>query len=186
MSSTNIHADAGSAVTDISADVLIVGSGFGGCLTGLILDRLGLRVVIVDRAVHPRFAIGESSTPLADLLLRDLAQRYDLPRLLPLTRYGNWRETYPEIACGRKRGFSYFAHARGRKYEPAARNANELLVAASSADEVADTHWFRADVDAFFADEVRDRGIALIEGFTATETSNASGWMLKRRSTACR
>ena len=65
----------------IDADVAIVGSGFGGSLAALALLKRGQRVVLVERGRHPRFAIGESSTPLANLLLEELADRYDLPRV---------------------------------------------------------------------------------------------------------
>jgi len=44
----------------------------------------GLRVALLERGRHPRFVIGESSTPLAGLLIEELADRYDLPRLRPL------------------------------------------------------------------------------------------------------
>jgi FADH2 O2-dependent halogenase len=56
-------------VSRIDADVAIVGSGFAGSLTALALLRRGQRVALVERGRHPRFAIGESSTPLANLLL---------------------------------------------------------------------------------------------------------------------
>ena len=65
-------------------DVIVIGSGFGGSLTGLILSRLGYRVAILDRRSHPRFAIGESSTPLADQTLHRLAERFHFPWLLSL------------------------------------------------------------------------------------------------------
>jgi len=68
----------------------------------MIARRLGRSVVLLERGQHPRFAIGESSTPLANLLLEELAQRYGLPRLLPLAKWGSWQKAYPEIACGLK------------------------------------------------------------------------------------
>jgi transcriptional regulator GlxA family with amidase domain len=46
-------------------DIVIVGSGFAGSLMAMIARRLGHSVVLVERGRHPRFAIGESSTPLA-------------------------------------------------------------------------------------------------------------------------
>ena len=143
----------------LSVDVVIVGSGFGGSLTALLLDRVGFKVVLVDRGRHPRFAIGESSTPIADLVLRDLAQRYDLPQLLPLTRYGSWKQNYPNVTCGLKRGFSYFAQQPDEYFQPTANHQNELLVAASSNDSNADTHWLRSDVDSFLVSEVQAAGI---------------------------
>lgn len=97
-------------VQSTHTEVVVVGSGFGGCLTALILDRLGLDVAVVDRAAHPRFAIGESSTPLANMVLADLCRRYGLPQFLPLAKYGPWRRAHPDVACGLKRGFSFFRH----------------------------------------------------------------------------
>ena len=62
-------------------DIAIVGSGYGGAIQAMIARRLGLSVLQLERGYHPRFAIGESTSPLANLLLEQLAERYDLPRL---------------------------------------------------------------------------------------------------------
>lgn len=160
-------------------DIAVLGSGFGGCLTALILKRMGRSVVVVDRGSHPRFAIGESSTPIADSVLHDLARRYDLPRLLPLCRYGSWQAKYPEVACGLKRGFSYLHHEPGRQFLPDADHRNELLVTASANDDVSDTHWFRADVDAFFANEAREAGVELVENATIDAIdAEGNGWRI--------
>src|SRR5262249_10095591 len=69
-------------------DLAIAGSGFGGSLLAMVARRLDLSVLLLERGAHPRFAIGESTSPLTNLLLEELAQRYDLPRLLPLASYG--------------------------------------------------------------------------------------------------
>ncbi len=161
------------------SDVVVLGSGFGGCLSALILQRIGLEPVVIDRATHPRFAIGESSTPIADRILRDLAARYALPRLAPLAAYGSWKRTYPHLGVGRKRGFSYFYHHPGTPYVPEADHANELLVAASAGDEACDTHWYRADVDAFFADEVRRAGIPLLDDTAVRLWPEDAGWRIE-------
>ena len=92
-------------------DAVIIGSGFSGSILGQILARSGWRIAIVDRAKHPRFAIGESSTPTADFLLAYLADRWRMPELRPLAAWGTWKETYPQITCGKKRGFTYFGHS---------------------------------------------------------------------------
>ena len=131
-------------------DTIVLGSGFGGSLLATILAKFGQRVAIVDERVHPRFAIGESSTPAADFILHDLATEHDLDELIPLCRFGSWRETYPKIRCGCKRGFSYFWHGGPRGYQPTNDHANELFVAANRNREVADTQWYRQDVDQFF------------------------------------
>jgi tetracycline 7-halogenase / FADH2 O2-dependent halogenase len=132
-------------------DLAIVGSGFGGSLLAMIARRLGLRVLLLEKGRHPRFAIGESSTPLANLLLEEIAHRYNLPRLLPFCKYGAWQREYPHIACGLKRGFSFFHHHLGRALSGA--RSEQLLVAASPHDGIADMHWYRADFDKFLCGE---------------------------------
>ena len=134
-------------------DLAIVGSGFGGSVLAMIAARLGHRVMLFERGSHPRFAIGESASPLAGVLIEQLADRYDLPRLRPLSAYGTWQRAYPEVVCGLKRGFTYFRHERGHTYQPQVDRSNQLLVAASPSDEVGDTHWLRSDVDHFLVRE---------------------------------
>ena len=46
-------------------DVVILGSGLAGSITGAILARQGAKVVLIDAGQHPRFAVGESMTPAA-------------------------------------------------------------------------------------------------------------------------
>lgn len=146
-----------------ASDLAITGSGFGGSVLAMIARRLGLSVVLLERGRHPRFAIGESASPLAGILVEQLADRYDLPRLRPLSAYGTWRAAYPEITCGLKRGFTYFRHERGARYIPAPDRANQLLVAASPSDELSDTHWLRADVDHFLVREAIDQGTEFLD-----------------------
>jgi len=164
-------------------DVVVLGSGFAGSLTAMILQRVGRRVALVDKTRHPRFAIGESSTPIANLVFRDLAKRYDLPRLLPLAKYGSWQETYPHIGCGLKRGFSYFGHKSGQVFTPSLTHANELLVAASSHDRDSDTQWLRADVDQFFCSEAASLGVAVHEDCAIRELrhSGIGDWSIDCR-----
>ena len=142
--------------------VVIIGGGFSGSLLGAILVRAGFTVTIVDRGQHPRFTIGESSTPTAGFILKALIRKYNLPELLPLTQYGLWKETYPHISCGLKRGFSYFFHQPGALPQTTADHARELLVAASSSNATSDTHWYRQDVDAFLFDYAAENGVRCI------------------------
>jgi tetracycline 7-halogenase / FADH2 O2-dependent halogenase len=143
----------------IDVDLAIVGSGFGGSILAMVAKRLGLRVALLERGRHPRFAIGESSSPLAGIILEQLADRYGLPRLKPLAAFGAWQRAYPEVVCGLKRGFTYFKHETGRRFSTAADRSNQLLVAASPNDEISDTHWLRADVDAFLVREAVALGV---------------------------
>ena len=128
-------------------DLAIVGAGFGGSLMAMIAHQLGLSVVLLEQGRHPRMVIGESTTPLSNLLLERLSATYDLPRIAPLAKWGSWQRTYPQIACGLKRGFTFF------------HQEDELLVAASPHDDIADTHWYRADVDHFLVREAQRLGV---------------------------
>jgi FADH2 O2-dependent halogenase len=142
----------------LTADLAVVGSGFGGSLVASIARRLGLSVALLERGVHPRFAIGESSSPLANILLETLAARYGLPRLAPLARYGSWCRAYPSVARGLKRGFTFYAHRPDEPFAADPERDDQMLVAASPRDEIADTHWYRPDFDHFLLREAQEAG----------------------------
>jgi FADH2 O2-dependent halogenase len=144
-------------------DLAVLGSGFGGSLLAMVARRHGLRVILLERGGHPRFAIGESTSPLANLLLEELAAEYDLPRLLPLTSYGAWRRAYPDLTVGLKRGFSFYRQEVGQPFRPDPERARHLLVAASPADEVADTHWYRSEFDHFLVREAQSLGVEYVD-----------------------
>ncbi|MGH9310133.1 MAG: NAD(P)/FAD-dependent oxidoreductase, partial [Vicinamibacterales bacterium] len=150
-------------IEHIDADVAVVGSGFSGSLVALALRRRGRRVVMIERGRHPRFAIGESSTPLANLLLEELADRYDLPRIRPFSKWGTWQRARPDVAGGMKRGFSFFFHHPGEAFVDDDQHRRQLLVAASPRDEVADTHWYRPGFDQALAREAEAEGTVCLE-----------------------
>ena len=145
--------------THSDTDLVVIGSGFGGSIISMIARRLGYRVMLLERGKHPRFAIGESASPLAGILIEQLADRYDLPRVRPLSAFGTWQRTYPHVVCGLKRGFTYFKHQTGLRYKADEERTNQLLVAASPNDELSDTHWLRSDVDQFLVNEAIALGV---------------------------
>ena len=162
-----------------SFDVAIVGSGFAGSLLALVARRLGRSVLLLEKGSHPRFAIGESTSPLANLLLEELATRYGLPRLLPFAKWGSWRRAYPEVTCGLKRGFSFFHHAEGRPFANAPDRQDQLLVAASPDDEIADTHWYRPEFDHFLLKEAEEAGSHYVDRATLSGvTREKDRWVL--------
>jgi FADH2 O2-dependent halogenase len=144
-------------------DVAIIGSGFSGSLLAMIARRAGRSVMLLDRGVHPRFAIGESTSPLLNLVIDQLADRYDLPRLKPLTKWGEWQRTYPQVVGGLKRGSTYFKHEPGARYAAAPDRSNQLLVSACLNDEAADAHWMRSDVDYFLMQEAIASGADFLD-----------------------
>ncbi|MGC4042192.1 MAG: tryptophan 7-halogenase [Armatimonas sp.] len=160
-------------------DLAIVGSGMGGSLLALAARKLGLSVVLIERGKHPRFAIGESTSPLMNLLLEELAHNYDLPQLLPLTQWGSWKQHYPNLGVGKKRGFSYYAEKAGQPFGYCPDRTDQLLVAASPADPCADTHWLRADVDHWLKDEAVALGADYLEQASVSSATVQDGiWLL--------
>jgi FADH2 O2-dependent halogenase len=144
-------------------DIAVVGSGFGGSLLAMIAHRLGRSVILLEKNKHPRFAIGESSTPLSNILLENLTTRYDLPSITPLSKWGSWQQTYPHVACGLKRGFTFYHHALGTPATSDPDHQRQLLVAASPHDRIADTHWYRAEVDHLFVKEAQKIGAPYLD-----------------------
>lgn len=139
-------------------DLAIVGSGFGGSLLAMVARRMGLTVALLEKGTHPRFVIGESSTPLANLLLEELADTYGLPRLKPLAKWDAWRTAYPDLPVGLKRGFTFLHHRFGEAFHDDDSHGRQLLVAASPRDEIADTHWYRPAFDHFLVREAQALG----------------------------
>jgi len=157
-------------------DILVAGGGFAGSLTALILHSQGFKVCLVEKGQHPRFAIGESSTPIADMILRDMAAKYNMPWLHDFSRYGSWQLAHPEIVCGLKRGFSFFKHYPGKDFTTDADHINELLVAASVDDIQSDTNWLRADFDAFLVSKVKETGITYFDLTEIVSGKRNQGW----------
>jgi FADH2 O2-dependent halogenase len=163
----------------LSPDVLILGSGFGGSLLALILARAGKSVVMVDRSRHPRFTIGESSTPLADRTLAQMADRYQLPELRPLCHWGSWKRMYPDLLCGKKRGFTYFDQTSDQDVSIENFDHRRLLVSASVNDEYSDTHWLRSDIDQFLFRLANAAGVVTFQSCIYQLEANGDQWVLK-------
>lgn len=161
-------------------EVLICGSGCAGSLLAWILARRGVKVSLIDSSTHPRFAIGESSTPLADFLLELIADEFNLPELKPLARWGSWQNTYPQLRAGKKRGFSYYGHKQAEAFNESTAHENSLLVAASASDEMSDTHWLRSDVDQWICQQAVASGAKLYEATRIKSIARSGdGWAIE-------
>jgi FADH2 O2-dependent halogenase len=163
----------------LDCDMAVLGSGFGGTLTALVAQKLGFAVALLERGSHPRFAIGESSTPLADFKLAAIADRFGLDWLRPFAKYGTWKATYPDIPCGLKRGFSFFRQEPGQPFTPTPTNTNALLVAASPDEAHSDTHWLRADFDAYLVSRALAAGVPYLDRLEIHTIRQERGWLLE-------
>ncbi len=158
--------------------IAVVGSGFAGSLMAMKAHRLGYSTVLIERGRHPRFAIGESSTPLANLLLEELSVEYDLPFVRPLCKWGSWQKQLPQLACGLKRGFTFYHHEFGKPFTTSAARENQLLVGASPNEEIADTHWYRPHVDHYLMTQAQKLGVTYLDEVELTSAKESSDGML--------
>lgn len=159
-------------------DFVVFGSGFAGSIMSMVLKGLGYEVLLVEKGSHPRFAIGESSTPFANLLLEKLADEYELPILRSFSKWGTWQKHHPEVGCGLKRGFSFFHHTRGRPLDPFSA-ATQLLVAASPNDQVADTHWYRPEFDQFLVEMAQAEGVQYMDQTRLVNLQRENEWHIE-------
>ena len=148
--------------------LVVVGGGFAGAILARVARAQGHDVTLVERGVHPRFALGESSTPLAAIALERLATRYGLDDLRVLAAHGRWRERLPEVRRGLKRGFTFYRHETGVPFRNDTDNSSRLLVAASPADAMADAHWYRQDVDHYLVRRAVTEGVTYLDSTSVT------------------
>lgn len=125
-------------------DCIILGSGIGGTMLGAILARHGLKVLLLDSEAHPRFAIGEATTPDTNLRLKLLSVKYDVPEIDHLSAFEPLRDNVSP-ACGVKRAFSFLYHREGQEQQPLESQQYPTLAPPMGAD----CHFFRQDTDAY-------------------------------------
>jgi FADH2 O2-dependent halogenase len=150
-------------------DLAVIGSGFGGTLSALIAQKKGLSVLLIEKDQHPRFAIGESTTPLTNLYLEEISRKYELAEILHLSKWGSWQKNYPEVPVGLKRGFSFFHHDAYKPFEDDKSHRNQLLVAANPHSDLGDTHWYRPDFDHLLVKFAQRAGIEFRDNTTITD-----------------
>src|SRR5271154_6471381 len=86
-------------------DVAVIGGGPGGSTAAAFLARRGYRVVLLEKAHHPRFHIGESLLPM-NLPIFDRLGVHEQVRALGVLKGGADFESQHEC------GYNTFAFAR--------------------------------------------------------------------------
>ena len=144
-------------------DVIILGAGMAGTVLGAILARHDVRVLIIDAGVHPRFAVGESTTLYTLKGFRQLAERYGLPELEYLTSYEAGLENIGPTS-GVKKHFGFMIHHDGEEPDP--REVNQF----SPPSKALQTgHLFRQDTDAFLFHTAIRYGCHVRQGFRVSQ-----------------
>jgi FADH2 O2-dependent halogenase len=116
-----------------------------------------LSVLLVEATDHPRFAIGESTTPEQNLRLKYLATRYDIPLLADLSSFPSILRAAIPVAAWPKCSFYYVHHEPGQAIDPD--RPSEIMVQTSPWPTGPDSHVYRADDDMLLRDEAVARKV---------------------------
>ena len=127
-------------------DVIVLGGSIAATSVALILSSSGLSVALVDKGVHPRFALGESLLKPTVLWMRLLAEKYAVPEFNVLA---NVEKISRNIAptSGVKRCFGFVRHQAHQKHITDQWWSNLVV---NYDDDIAEAHLFRQDTDAWF------------------------------------
>jgi tetracycline 7-halogenase / FADH2 O2-dependent halogenase len=145
-------------------DVAILGTGLTGTILGAILARNGVRTLLIEQAVHPRFAIGESTVPETTFQFRILAARYGVPEIGHLSTFNRVRRNIG-TTCGVKRNFSFVFH---RPDEPQ-RAKESAQLPTLSPPMGPDVHLFRQDVDGYMLSVAASYGATIRQRTDVTD-----------------
>lgn len=143
-------------------DVIVLGSGLAGSIIATILARHNIQVLMLDKATHPRFTIGEAMTPDTDLMMSILSHQYSVPEIGYLSSFENICNYISPSACGLKRSFNFVYHQEGVKQN--LEHSNKVGVEPSS-------HLFRQDIDLYMSKVAIKYGVTLLENRLITDVS---------------
>ncbi|GAB3969279.1 tryptophan 7-halogenase [Actinoallomurus acanthiterrae] len=144
-------------------DVIILGSGIAGSVLGAVLARNGASVLLVDAGVHPRFAVGESTTLYTLKAMRLLAARYGVPELEAITSYEDCIDTIGPTS-GTKRHFGFMLHHEGEEPDPA--ETNQFSPPSKALQT---SHLHRQDSDSYLFHTAIGYGCVARQGFRVTD-----------------
>lgn len=99
---------------DIDFDVVVIGSGCIGSVISTILANKKYKVLMLEKGTHPRFSLGESSTPLTTFLFKKFADSYQIPEFEKYSSYNNMKEK-TNLNCGPKGIFYYLNHKENKE-----------------------------------------------------------------------
>lgn len=137
-------------------DVVILGSGMGGSLLGILCRAIGLRVLLVEKGDHPRFSIGETVGGEVLRRLDYLAERYNVSLLSDLSSYCRIKKAGLPVATWPKVHGTFIRHELGKRVDPV--HPEEIMVQASSWPLGPDAHVYRPDFDLFLKNQAVERG----------------------------
>ena len=151
---------------DKVTDVVIIGSNLSGSMLASILAKNGVGVTIVDPKTHPKFTIGEATTPDSSSRFRIVGEKYGIPEISYLSNFHDLKSKVSEN-CGVKRSFSFLYHQEDSVHSP---ERTHQFPGPDNKVFGPDCHFLRQDVDYFlfrtavkYGAEVENSEISSIE-----------------------
>ena len=129
----------------LTSDVVIIGSNLGGSLLANILRKNNISVVMLDPFTHPKFSIGEATTPDSSCKFKILSEKYDIPEINNLSNF-NDLSSQVSSQCGVKKSFSFLYHKEGEVHCP---SRSHQFPSPDNGVLGPDCHFFRQDTDAY-------------------------------------
>ncbi|MFC9897557.1 NAD(P)/FAD-dependent oxidoreductase [Nocardia sp. NPDC127579] len=152
-------------------DVIVLGSGVAGSAIAAILAKHGVSTVLIDRAEHPRFALGESMIPGTSYLLRIMADRYGIPEFDAMSTFLKLRRNVTS-SSGIKRNFSFVHHDPDRPFDP----AESTMLVVPHYPHGPEAHLYRQDIDAYLYRVAVKYGAEVLQNTAVTEVAaNSDG-----------
>lgn len=143
-------------------DVVVVGSGMAGSCCATVLSKLGYKIALLERGSHPRFAIGESATPVMSKKIRFLGELYGIPEFVNISTYDRIEKTSTDIVCGPKELFHYYVHKVGQKKVSNCGVIPEVIVQTPEID----VQYLRASTDEYLVKVAENYGVTYLDNIT--------------------
>lgn len=140
-------------------DITVIGSGMGGSACALLFAKLGYKVMLIERGRHPRFAIGESATPVMSEKIRHLGKAYGIPEFIDFSTYDKIKDSGNKMLCGPKELFHYFLHRNGQVEPAQFGNIPEIIVQTPEID----VQYCRAESDLYMVELAQRYGVDYLE-----------------------
>jgi tetracycline 7-halogenase / FADH2 O2-dependent halogenase len=138
-------------------DIAIIGAGVAGSSLALILAKMGLRCIVVEKGKHPRFVIGESTVPSTSYSFEYLGTKYGIPEFSSMYHYTGLKGA--ELTGWPKQHFWFGFNEPGKPV----RQDQELTLFTLMPPRGPDVHALRADLDHYFVKAFPKYGIEYID-----------------------
>jgi len=142
-------------------DITVIGSGLGGAVCATVLAKQGFNVLMIEKGSHPRFALGESATPVTTFYFKKFSEMYDIPEYLPLSSYHTMDQAGKKMIYGPKELFHYCWHDISGKKEW---DKKEIAVQTPGVD----VQYYREDLDFYLVEIAEKYGVEYIDNANVT------------------